>query len=59
MFLTVVLTRRNQSFPNLTFPDVRITAVSCDEEGEHQTLRFLAAVLICRIRKPLVDLPPG
>jgi len=34
-------------------PDVRITAVSCDEESEYQALHFLAAVLIRRIRKPL------
>jgi len=44
-----------------TVLDVRIATVSCDEEGEYQTLHFLAAVLICQIRNPvlLVDLPPG
>jgi len=29
-------------------------AVSCDEESEYLTLRFLTAVLICWIRKPLL-----
>jgi len=43
--------------------DVRMTAVSCGEESEYQTLCVpdSSPVLIRRIRKPLlvIDLPPG